>query len=54
MAKVKRHREGKTKATMKTKRLDALNTVRATGAQRRGSRKRSRVKYTTSKGDSAT
>lgn len=44
LAKVKRNREGKTKATAQTKGLDALNTVRATAVQLRERRKSSRVK----------
>lgn len=44
LAKVKRDREGKTKATTQTKDLDALNTVKATGVQPRQRRKRLRVK----------
>ena len=43
LAKVRRNREGGTKATAQTKDLDAVNTVKATGVQPRQRRKRSRV-----------
>ena len=43
LAKVRRNREGGTKATVQTKDLDAVNTVKATGVQPRQRRKRSRV-----------